>query len=190
MIAPLRVVNLAPSNLGIFSRVLQFRFIPGRVFQCEAGPRSRFEAGHVQVEPAGIRSISGRAFEDGRRFWFRSVPQASSPSLINEGKRMPAKRELTMRQIRQMLRLPSDGFTPPGNGARVSGWRVARFQQSQAGPSGRARVEPHRNTVLNNVCSPMQHQARVPPASRARLGLGSRTEAAQRHGAVGRVSRG
>jgi len=40
-----------------------------------------------------------------------SVPQASSPSLINEGKRMPAKRELTMRQIRQMLRLARDGVS-------------------------------------------------------------------------------
>jgi len=31
--------------------------------------------------------------------------------LINEGKRMPAKRELTMRQIRQMLRLARDGVS-------------------------------------------------------------------------------
>jgi Homeodomain-like domain len=31
--------------------------------------------------------------------------------LINEGKRLPAKRELTMRQIRQMLRLARDGVS-------------------------------------------------------------------------------
>jgi Homeodomain-like domain len=37
--------------------------------------------------------------------------------LINEGKRMPAKRELTMRQIRQMLRLARDG---------VSAWEIGR----------------------------------------------------------------
>jgi site-specific recombinase XerC len=30
-------------------------------------------------------------------------------STINEGNRMPAKRELTMRQVRQMLRLHRDG---------------------------------------------------------------------------------
>src|SRR5258708_2605777 len=48
-----------------------------------------------------------------RSFSFGSVPRASSPSLINEGKRMPAKRELTMRQIRQMLRLGRDGGSAP-----------------------------------------------------------------------------
>src|ERR1700682_2848761 len=88
-----------------------FRFMPAgfsdlkrATFPIGSRPLFRNEAGrHSDQFPA--RFLRRSAFS------FGSVPQASSPSLINGGNRMPAKRELTMRQIRQMLRLARDGVS-------------------------------------------------------------------------------
>src|SRR6202171_5985445 len=102
-----------------------FRFMPAgfsdlkrATFPIGSRPPSRNEAGrHSDQFPAGFLRRSA--------FSFGSVPQASSPSLINEGKRMPAKRELTMRQIRQMLRLFRGGGGGRGSGGTRGAGRGA-----------------------------------------------------------------
>ena len=71
---------------------------------------------------------------------------------------MPAKRELTMRQIRQMLRLARDGVSAREIG-RTLGVALSTIQDNlkRAAVAGLAwpLAGTSRTPLLNNVCSPM-----------------------------------
>src|SRR6202022_4838510 len=82
----------------------------------EAAPRSDLKPATIPKRSRPpFRSISGRVSEKVGVFVWVS-PSGIKSLVENEGTRMPAKRELTMRQIRQMLRLSRDGGSARGRG--------------------------------------------------------------------------
>jgi len=67
-------------------------------------PGFRFEAGHrSEMNPAALWRLAA--------FFCGSATQVFRPFSISEEGLMPARRELTMRQLRQMLRLHHDGVS-------------------------------------------------------------------------------
>ena len=96
---------------------------------------------------------------------------------------MPAKRELTMRQIRQKLRLARDGVSAREIG-RTLGVARSTIQDnlkraSDAGLAWPLAGDPTDAAVEQRLFAHAGVKARVPPASRARLELARlRTQAA------------
>ena len=107
---------------------------------------------------------------------------------------MPARRELTMRQLRQMLRLAREGVSAREIGRTLGVARSHRPGQPQAGRGGWPAValagRDHRSRSRAAPVCASGRAAGLAPAGRAGLGLAcARAEAARRQsdGAVGGV---
>src|SRR5215211_2343406 len=99
---------------------------------------------------------------------------------------MPARRELTMRQLRQMLRLAREGVS-----AREIGRTLGVARSTVQDNLKRAEAAGLRWPLPAEITDPVLEQRLFAPAGRAGLGLArARAEAARRQsdGAVGGVS--
>ena len=98
---------------------------------------------------------------------------------------MPAKRELSMRQLRHLLRLHHDGVSAREIGRRLAG-AFDDPGQSETGGGGRAHMAAGRRRHRRGSGNPAVRAGRgyAGPAASDRAGLvrpGARTEAARRH---------
>jgi hypothetical protein len=115
--------------------------------------------------------------------------------LINEGKRMPAKRELTMRQIRQMLRLARDGVSAREIG-RTLGVARSTIQDNLKRASAAGLAWPLAGDLTDGALEQrLFAHAGVKRGFRRRAepdwgSLACELKRRQSDGAVGRVSRG
>ena len=154
----------------------------------DVGQSFRFEAGHrSELKPATpVRSAVG-------------FPRVSiRASVFSERRRgvMPARRELTMRQLRQMLRLTDDGVSAREIG-RTLGVARSTVQDNLRRAGGRAGLAAAGGVTDALLEQRLFARAGVKPGVRRRqragLGVaGSRAEAAGRQsdGALGGIPRG